>query len=136
VVYFRFRLLHSWLEVSAIFYGTLDAAVRASSNFDFNCVDFDQCTNISLKWFWFAGTPSYELLALRSFIVLWHLLASERPTCTVSGFHLPASLTTLTDGPGFPRQSRICVEYPGSPIFVLVELILNVLIYYYSKPSL
>jgi hypothetical protein len=96
---FSFQIISSWSEVTAVFDGTVDAVVRSSSNFDFNCVDLYHCTNISLKWIMFAGTPSCGLLALRSYIVLRHLLASVRPTCTVSRFDLLTSLTTSKDIP-------------------------------------
>jgi hypothetical protein len=95
---FWFRIISSLLEVTAVLDRTVDAVVRTSSNFDFNCIDLYQCTNISLKWIVFAGTPSCGLLLLRSY-VLQHLLASERPTCTVSRFDLLTSLTTLKDVP-------------------------------------
>jgi hypothetical protein len=55
---FSFRIISSLIEVSAFFDGTVDAEVRTSCNFYFNCFYFYRCTNISLKWIMFVGAPS------------------------------------------------------------------------------
>lgn len=65
---FLFHVVSSWLEVTAVLDRTVDAVVRTSSNFDFNCIALYQCTNISVRWIMFAATPSYGLLALRSYL--------------------------------------------------------------------